>query len=86
MTNTDLSVTAIVAAIEADGRWGAWESDTGWWWAARTSALTAGETAAGCVPHVHADTVQELLERVQEQDCLSGQGGAPKPTGITDSQ
>lgn len=86
MTDSDLSVTAIVAAIEANGRWGAWQSDTGWWWAARAAALTADEAAAGCVPHVHADTAHELLDRVREQDRLPGQGGTPKSTGDTDSK
>ena len=87
MTDSDHSLVAIVAAIEADGRWGVWESDTGWWWAARTGALTASEIAAGCVPFVHAHNLKELSERAQEQDRLSrGQGGTSKTLGITDSK
>ena len=87
MTDSDPSVTALLAAIEADGRWAAWVSDTGWWWVARTETLTASEIAAGCLPFVHADTPQELAERVQEQNRLPpGLGGTPKTIGITDSQ
>lgn len=78
MTDSDLSLASIVATIEADGRWGAWQSDTKWWWASRTEALTPGETAAGCVPYVLAHTPKDLLERVQEQNRMS--------QGITDSQ
>lgn len=72
MSAQDPSVTAIGAAIEssADGRWGVWLSDTGWWWAARTRALTAYELSAGCVPYIHADDSHELAERIREQDHL----------------
>jgi len=64
----DLAVTTIEAAF--DGRWGAWRSDTGTWWATRTQALTAEQTSAGCVPHVSADSPEELTERIHKQEKL----------------
>ncbi len=69
----DQSTTATADAIEADfgGRWGIWLSDTGRWWAARTSALTSAQLNAGCVPFIQADNPDELIERIREQDRLS---------------
>jgi hypothetical protein len=63
---------ATIAAIEVvfDGRWGVWLSDTGWWWATRNDVLTAGELATGCVPFIHADNPDELIERIHQQDQL----------------
>jgi len=68
----DPAITATVTAIEAAfaDRWGVWVSDTGWWWATRTRALTADELAAGCVPHLHADNPDELTERIRHQEHL----------------
>jgi len=68
---------AAVVAIEVvfGGRWGVWLSDTGWWWATRTAVLTAGQLAAGCVPFIHADNPDELIERIHQQDEL----GRPAP-------
>ena len=65
--------TATAEAIEADfgGRWGVWLSDTGRWWAARTSALTSAQLNAGCVPFIQADNPDELAERIREQDRLN---------------
>src|SRR6266851_3375375 len=82
MNEWPASVAATVAAIEAafDGRWGAWLSDTGWWWAARTQVLTAGEHAAGCLPYIHADNPDELTERIRQQDELT-QPIPPEPAG-----
>jgi hypothetical protein len=73
MIEQQASSAAIEAAIEAafDGRWGVWRSDTGWWWATRTNALTADELANGCVPFIHADNPDELSERVRQQDELT---------------
>ncbi len=67
------STTATADAIEADfgGRWGVWLSDTGRWWAARTSTLTSGQLNAGCVPFIQADNPDELTERIRDQDRLS---------------
>ena len=72
MTDQDPSVTAAITAIESStaGRWGVWLSDTGWWWATRTRALTPVETGAGCVPHVHGDNPHELAEFIRQQDNL----------------
>ena len=74
-----ISLTATTAAIEAafDGRWGVWLSDTGWWWAARTHALTAEELTTGCVPFIHADNPDELTERIRQQHELT----RPEPEG-----
>jgi hypothetical protein len=78
----DPSVGATVAAIEAtfDGRWGVWLSDTGWWWATRTHALTAEELSDGCTPFVHADNPDELTERIRQQDRPSGAPTIPPDT------
>jgi len=72
MNEQHTSLAATVAAIEAafDGRWGVWLSDTGWWWATRTNALTAEERTAGCVPFIHADNADELADRIRQQDEL----------------
>jgi hypothetical protein len=73
MSDEDPSVSATVAAIEAafSGRWGVWLSDTGWWWATRTRALTNEEVSAGCAPHIHADNPDELTERIRQQERLA---------------
>ena len=72
MSDQDPSVTAAIAAIEAaaQGRWAAWLSDTGWWWATRTRTLTAAEIGAGCLPYIHADNPGEFAENIREQDRL----------------
>jgi hypothetical protein len=57
------------------GHWGIWLSDTGRWWAARRTPLTPAELAAGCVPFVRADTADQLAERIQSQDEISGRSG-----------
>ena len=57
------------------GHWGIWLSDTGRWWAARRAALSAAELGAGCVPFVRADTADQLAERIQLQDVISGRSG-----------
>jgi hypothetical protein len=73
------TTTATTQAIEADfgGRWGAWLSDTGRWWAARTRALTSDQLNAGCVPFIEADNPDELTERIRQQDRLSPGGQEP---------
>jgi hypothetical protein len=60
-------------AIESEfgDRWGVWLSDTGRWWAARTSTLTSDQANAGCVPFIEADSQDELTERIRQQDHLS---------------
>jgi hypothetical protein len=42
---SDQDASDPATAIEAlfGGQWGVWRSDTGWWWAARTHALTADD-------------------------------------------
>jgi len=72
MSNEQANVTATVAAIEAafSGRWGVWLSDTGWWWATRTHALSARELCAGCAPFIQADNPDELTERIRQQEHL----------------
>jgi hypothetical protein len=73
MNDPDGSLSVPAAAIEAsfDGRWAIWLSDTGWWWATRTRALTSMEVSAGCVPHLQADSLEELAERICQQDGLA---------------
>jgi hypothetical protein len=73
MSEQSASLAAAIAAIESayDDRWGVWLSDTGWWWATRTEALTASELSAGCVPFIHADNPDELSERIRQQDELA---------------
>ncbi len=75
--NTNLAAT--VAAIEDafHGRWGVWVSDSGWWWATRTRALTPKELAVGCVPFIQADDPGELTERIRQQEKLT----IPPPEG-----
>jgi hypothetical protein len=72
MSEKDSSVAAATEAIEAafDGRWGVWLSDSGQWWATRTHQLTAQQTSAGCVPHVRADSPDELTDCIRQQESL----------------
>jgi hypothetical protein len=73
MDESDSTVAAIAAGIEAefDGRWGAWLSDTGQWWAARTQALSAEDLAAGCVPYLQAGSPDELRARIRDEEALA---------------
>ena len=81
MSEENPSLAATIAAIEAvfGGRWGVWLSDTGWWWAARTQTLTAGELAAGCVPFLHAHNPEELTEQMQPAPTEGHQHRTPPP-------
>jgi hypothetical protein len=79
MSDKHQTTTATAEAIEADfgGRWGIWLSDTGRWWAARTSTLTSAQLNTGCVPFVQAGNLAGLTERIHEQDRHSqGEGSA----------
>jgi hypothetical protein len=82
----ELQISLTTASIEATfhGRWGVWLSDTGWWWATRTEALTSAELAAGCTPYLHADNSEELSERMRQQDHLARSAadapGSARPT------
>lgn len=71
MCKPDISLTEAAIERAFDGRWGVWRSDTGMWWATRTEALTSEQLSAGCVPHVHADTPDELAECIRQQDELT---------------
>jgi hypothetical protein len=71
--NSSLTAADIEAAY--GGRWGAWQSDTGQWWAARTQPLTASQLAAGGVPFLRAATPDELKQAISEEERLTGQGG-----------
>jgi hypothetical protein len=70
MSEQSPSVATTVAAIEASfgHRWGVWLSETGWWWATRTHVLTARQLGAGAVPHLHADSPDELKELIRQQE------------------
>jgi hypothetical protein len=74
--HTSLTAAAIEAAF--NGRWGVWLSDTGWWWATRTGALTGEERTAGCVPFIQADNPDELAERIRQQDELTRTASSTK--------
>jgi hypothetical protein len=82
MSGEHANVTATVAAIETafSGRWGVWLSDTGWWWATRTHALTANELSAGCAPFIQADNPDELTERIRQQERIRPSGDQPAPS------
>jgi hypothetical protein len=71
--NDHISEPAAAKDIEAafGGRWGAWLSDTGHWWAARVRPLTAGQTAAGCTQYVRADTSGELMQAIRDEEQLT---------------
>jgi hypothetical protein len=73
MSEQQARLDKAIAAIESafGGRWGAWLSDTGWWWAARSGVLTAAERAAGAVPFLQADDPDELAERIRQQEALT---------------
>jgi hypothetical protein len=66
------TTTATAQAIEANfgGRWAVWLSDTGRWWATRTSSLTSAQLNEGCVPFIEADNPDDLTERIRQQDHL----------------
>jgi hypothetical protein len=61
------------ASIEADyDRWYVWLSDTETWWAARRDALTAEELSAGCVAFLQADDPDELCQKLNAEEELTG--------------
>ncbi|MCG5212775.1 hypothetical protein [Streptosporangium sp. KLBMP 9127] len=73
----DETVPATIDAIEEKfDHWWAWVSDTGTWWAARRSALTSAEMAAGCVHYLRTDDGAQLVRRLAEQDLARS---APEP-------
>jgi hypothetical protein len=71
--NDHISEPATAEHIEAafDGRWGAWLSDTGRWWAARIRPLTAEQITAGCAQYVRADTPGELMQAIRDEEQLT---------------
>lgn len=56
--------------------WALWVSGTGRWWASWQAALTAGDTAAGCVPFLHADSPAALAAQIRTQEALHNQPSA----------
>ena len=60
-------IAAAISAARSDG-WSAWRSDTGRWWAARTTQLAPADVAAGRVPYVCADDPADLLRLIDDQD------------------
>ncbi len=73
MDNFDSTASATAAGIEAEfaGRWAMWLSDSGQWWAARRQALSAEDLAVGCVPYPQADSLDELRNRVRDEEALT---------------
>jgi hypothetical protein len=66
--------TRAAAAIEAGyERWRVWLSDTGKWWAARKESLTADELSVGCVPFLQADDPDDLRQKIDAEEQLTGQ-------------
>jgi hypothetical protein len=66
--------TRAAAAIEADyERWRVWLSDSGKWWAARKESLTADELSAGCVSFLQADDPDDLRQKIDAEEQLTGQ-------------
>jgi hypothetical protein len=74
--NSDDAVASIEAAYQ--GRWRAWISDTGRWWAARTDPLTVTELVVGCLPFLGADNPDELTRLINAQEQLRA-SAAPRP-------
>jgi len=66
-------------AIEAafGGRWRAWLSDTGRWWAARADPLTAADLTAGCLPLLNAASPGELTQLIHAQEELHPPAAPP---------
>ncbi len=66
-------------AIEAafGGRWRAWLSDTGRWWAARADPLTAADLTAGCLPFLNAASPGELARLIEAQEELHPPAAPP---------
>lgn len=61
-------------------RWAVWQADTGQWWATVRANLTVGQERAGCVPHLAADTLDELDELLGVEDARAESataGGRP---------
>jgi hypothetical protein len=84
MDKTQAGITPSAEAIEAafGGRWRAWLSDTGWWWAARCELLNAADLGAGCVPFLRAQTQAGLIERIHDQEDLHIRAaGRPQQVG-----
>ncbi len=73
--NEQFASTCTMETLEAafGGRWSIWLSDTGRWWAARRTSLTATELSAGCVPFLRADAPPRLAEQLEAQEEMSGQ-------------
>jgi hypothetical protein len=67
-TVTDQTALAIETAF--NGRWHAWLSDTGRWWAARKHPLTAAALTAGCLPFLTAATPDQLTSLIRAQEEL----------------
>ena len=74
--NGDDAVASIEAAYQ--GRWRAWISDTGRWWAARTDTLTVAELVVGCLPFLSTDNPDELARLIDAQEELRV-SVAPRP-------
>jgi len=75
--NSENSALAIEAAF--GGRWLAWLSDTGRWWAARSGPLTAADLTADCLPFLNATDPDALTRLIQVQEQLSA-SAAPRHT------
>jgi len=64
----DSDHTALAIETAFGGRWRAWLSDTGRWWAARADTLTAADLTAGCLPFLNAPDPGTLTQLIQAQE------------------
>lgn len=75
------------AEIEAEFEgWHVWLSDTGRWWAARKTSLTAAESSAGCVQYLQADSPEELREQIIAEETLSARLAERRSNGDVHTQ
>jgi hypothetical protein len=73
MSDQQSESTAVARELESafGDRWGIWLSETGRWWASRRTPITGAGLSAGCVPHLRADTPEQLTQHINAQEELS---------------
>ena len=49
-------------------RWLVWRADTGQWWASVRTNLTTRQKRAGCVPHLRAESPEQLEQLMAQED------------------
>jgi hypothetical protein len=62
-----------VESVEQDHpHWQLWQSDSGLYWAALRKNLTPQQERHGCIPHLSAQSLEELAELLGDQARLGG--------------